>query len=145
GGGRKRGGGGRALGRGGAPGRPREVWDRGGARPQRAPPPTPPPAGALGPSGPQGPAGPAGAQGSAGQQGPPGPQGERGERGPFGPAGPPGSKGEPGQASALRHVEGPGDTIACNEGEVLVSAICKEGTATVQGTATGAKCGTATA
>src|SRR5215475_381676 len=92
------------------------------------------PAGALGPPGPQGPAGPAGVQGSAGQQGPPGPQGERGERGPF----------EPGQASALRHVEGPGDTIACNEGEVLVSAICKEGTATVQGTATGAKCGTAT-
>jgi|SRR5215472_7499248 len=101
--------------------------------PQGPPGPTGP-AGALGPSGPQGPAGPAGAQGSAGQQGPPGPQGERGERGPF----------EPGQASALRHVEGPGDTIACNEGEVLVSAICKEGTATVQGTATGAKCGTAT-
>jgi hypothetical protein len=105
------------------------------------------PAGALGLPGPQGPAGPAGAQGSAGQQGPAGPQGMRGEpgeRGPFGPAGPPGSKGEPGQASALRHVEGPGDTIACNEGEVLVSAICKEGPATVQGAGTGAKCGTAT-
>src|SRR6516165_6098453 len=105
------------------------------------------PAGALGSPGPQGRAGPDGAQGSAGQQGPAGPQGmrgERGEQGPFGPAGPPGPKGEPGQASALRHVEGPGDTIACNEGEVLVSAICKEGPATVQGTATGAKCGTAT-
>jgi hypothetical protein len=101
----------------------------------------------VGPQGPPGPTGPAGAQGSAGQQGPAGPQGtrgERGERGPFGPAGPPGPKGELGQASALRHVEGPGDTIACNEGEVLVSAICKEGPATVQGTATGAKCGTAT-
>ena len=113
--------------------------------PQGPPGPTGP-AGALGPPGPQGPAGPAGAQGSAGQQGPAGPQGMRGEpgeRGPFGPAGPPGSKGEPGPVSALRHVEGPGDTIACNEGEVLVSAICKEGTATVQGTATGAKCGTA--
>jgi len=113
--------------------------------PQGPPGPTGP-AGALGPPGPQGPAGPAGAQGSAGQQGPAGPQGMRGEpgeRGPFGPAGPPGSKGEPGPASALRHVEGPGDTIACNEGEVLVSAICKEGPATVQGTATGAKCGTA--
>ena len=105
------------------------------------------PAGALGSPGPQGRAGPDGAQGSAGQQGPAGPQGmrgERGEQGPFGPAGPPGPKGEPGQASALRHVEGRGDTIACNEGEVLVSAICKEGPATVQGTATGAKCGTAT-
>jgi Collagen triple helix repeat (20 copies) len=84
------------------------------------------PAGVLGPPGPQGPAGPAGAQGSAGQQGPPGP------------------KGEPGQASALRHVEGPGDSIACSEGEVLVAAICKEGPATVQGAAAGAKCGTAT-
>jgi hypothetical protein len=105
------------------------------------------PAGAQGAPGPQGPAGPAGAQGSAGQQGPAGPQGmrgERGERGPDGQAGPPGPRGEPGQASALRHVEGPGDTIACNEDEVLVSAICKEGPATVQGTATGAKCGTAT-
>ncbi|MBV8322350.1 MAG: hypothetical protein JO049_16960 [Hyphomicrobiales bacterium] len=98
-------------------------------------------AGALGPPGPQGPAGPAGAQGSAGQQGL---RGERGERGPYGPAGPPGSKDEPGQANALRHVEGPGDAIACNEGEVLVSAICKEGPATVQGAAIGAKCGTAT-
>src|SRR5262245_38370452 len=102
------------------------------------------PAGALGPPGPQGPAGPAGAQGSAGQQGPAGPQGMSGERGPYGPAGPPGPKGEPGPASALRHVEGPGDAIACNEGEVLVSAICKEGPATVQGAAAGAKCGTAT-
>src|SRR5262249_47861334 len=112
----------------------RVCWQVGCAGAPRGPPRPPAPRGALGRSGPGGPAGPAGAQGSAGQQGPPGPQGERGERGPF----------EPGQASALRHVEGPGDTIACNEGEVLVSAICKEGTATVQGTATGAKCGTAT-
>ena|SRR6516164_48761 len=95
----------------------------------------------VGPQGPPGPAGPAGAQGSAGQQGL---RGERGERGPYGPAGPPGSKDEPGQANALRHVEGPGDAIACNESEVLVSAICKEGPTTVQGAATGAKCGTAT-
>jgi collagen triple helix repeat protein len=99
------------------------------------------PAGALGPPGPQGPAGSGGPQGSAGQQGPAGPQGMSGERGPYGPAGP---KGEPGQASALRHVEGAGDAIACNEGEVLVAAICKEGPATVQGAAAGAKCGTAT-
>jgi len=99
------------------------------------------PAGALGPPGLQGPAGPAGAQGPAGPQGM---RGEPGERGPYGPAGPPAPKDEPGQASALRHVEGPGDAIACNEGEVLVSAICKEGPATVQGAAAGAKCGTAT-
>jgi Collagen triple helix repeat (20 copies) len=100
----------------------------------------------VGPQGPAGPAGPAGPQGSAGQQGPAGAQGMRGERGepgPAGPAGPPGAKGEPGQASALRHVEGFGDAIACNEGEVLVSAICKEGPAAIQGTA-GAKCGSAT-
>lgn len=102
------------------------------------------PAGALGPPGPQGPAGPAGAQGSAGQQGPAGLQGISGERGSYGPAGPPGPKGEPGQASALRHVEGAGDAIACNEGEVLVAAICKEGPATVQGAAAGARCSTAT-
>jgi hypothetical protein len=94
------------------------------------------PAGALGPPGPQGPAGSAGQQGSAGAQG------IRGEPGPAGPAGPPGAKGEPGQASALRHVEGSGDAIACNEGEVLVSAICKEGPATIQGTVS-AKCGSA--
>jgi Collagen triple helix repeat (20 copies) len=102
------------------------------------------PAGALGPPGPQGPAGPAGPQGSAGQQGPAGSQGTRGERGEPGPAGPAGPPGPPGQATALRHVEGPGDAIACNEGEVLVSAICKEGPATVQGAAAGAKCATAT-
>jgi hypothetical protein len=116
------------------------------------------PAGAQGPPGPQGSAGPAGAQGSAGQQGPAGAQGpagqqgpagpqgmtgERGESGPAGPPGPPGAKGEPGPASALRYVEGSGDAVACNDGEVLVSAICKEGPATLQGTA-GAKCDTAT-
>src|SRR5215471_17076566 len=97
----------------------------------QAPPGPAGPAGALGPPGPQGPAGPAGALG------PPGPQG------PAGPPGPPGPKGDPGQASALRYVEGSGDAVACNDGEVLVSAICKEGPATLQGAA-GAKCGTAT-
>ena len=69
----------------------------------------------VGPQAPPGPAGPAGALG------PPGPQG------PAGPPGPPGPKGDPGQASALRYVEGSGDAVACNDGEVLVSAI---GTAT---------------
>ena len=66
----------------------------------------------VGPQGPPGPAGPAGALG------PPGPQG------PAGPPGPPGPKGDPGQ-SALRFVQG--SAVACNDGEVLVSAI---GTAT---------------
>jgi Collagen triple helix repeat (20 copies) len=101
------------------------------------------PQGPTGSQGPPGPPGPAGPQGSAGQQGPAGPQGARGEAGPPGPPGPPGPKGEPGQASALRYVEGSGDAIACNDGEVLVSAICKEGPAILQGTA-GAKCATAT-
>jgi hypothetical protein len=106
------------------------------------------PQGSAGPQGPTGaqgtpgPPGPAGPQGRAGQQGPAGPQGTKGEAGPPGPPGPQGPKGEPGQASALRYVEGPGDSIACNDGEVLVSAICKEGPATLQASA-GAKCGTA--
>ena len=91
----------------------------------------------VGPQAPPGPAGPAGALG------PPGPQGPAGPAGALGPPGPPGPKGDPGQASALRYVEGSGDAVACNDGEVLVSAICKEGPATLQGAA-GAKCGTAT-
>src|SRR6516165_7729833 len=113
--------------------------------PQGPPGPTGP-AGALGPPGPQGPAGPAGALGPPGPQGPAGPAGALGPPGPQGPAGPPGPagpKGDPGQASALRYVEGSGDAVACNDGEVLVSAICKEGPTTLQGAA-GAKCGTAT-
>jgi hypothetical protein len=100
------------------------------------------PQGPTGAQGPPGPPGPAGPQGSAGQQGPAGPQGVGGERGAAGPAGPPGPKGEPGQAGALRYVEASGDAIACNDGEVLVSAICKEGSPTLQGP--GAKCSTAT-
>jgi hypothetical protein len=82
------------------------------------------PAGALGPPGPQGPAGPAGALGPPGPQGPVG-AGAPGPQGPAGPPGPPGPKGDPGQASALRYVEG--SAIACNAGEILVSAV---GTAT---------------
>jgi hypothetical protein len=37
-----------------------------------------------------------------------------------------------------RYVEAAGDIVACNDGEVLVSAMCKEGSATLQGA--GAKC-----
>ena len=93
------------------------------------------PQGPTGGQGPAGPPGPAGPQGEAGLQGPAGPQGVRGE---TGPAGPPGPKGEAAPA-ALRYVEASGDVVACGDGEVLVSAICKEGAATLQGA--GAKCG----
>ena len=93
------------------------------------------PQGPTGAQGPAGPPGPAGAQGDAGLQGPAGPQGVRGEAGPAGPAGP---KGEAAPA-VLRYVEASGDVVACGDGEVLVSAICKEGSATLQGA--GAKCG----
>src|SRR5215813_14933674 len=81
----------------------------------------------VGPQGPPGPAGPAGALGPPGPQGPAGAGalGSPGPQGPAGPPGPPGPKGDPGQTSALRYVEG--SAVACNDGEVLVSAI---GTAT---------------
>ena len=74
--------------------------------------------------GPQGPPGPAGAPGPQGPAGPAGALGPPGPQGPAGPPGPPGPKGDPGQ-SALRFVQG--SAVACNDGEVLVSAI---GTAT---------------
>ena len=94
--------------------------------------------GPAGPAGPQGVAGLPGPTGGQGPGGPPGPAGPQGEAGPPGPAGPAGPPGPPGPASGLRYVEGAGDAVACNDGEVLVSAICKEGSATLQGTA--AKC-----
>lgn len=105
------------------------------------------PQGPTGAQGPPGPPGPAGPQGDAGLQGPAGPQGVRGEAGSPGPVGPPGPAGPSGPAgpkgeaapAALRYVEASGDIVACGDGEVLVSAICKEGSATLQGT--GAKCG----
>lgn len=83
-----------------------------------------------------------GEAGAAGPAGPPGAKGERGEAGPAGTAGAKGERGEAGPAGpgaqALRYVEAPGDVVACSDGEVLVSAICKEGSATLQGA--GAKC-----
>jgi len=107
-----------------------------------------------GPQGPPGPAGPRLAQPDpADVLRPSDPQGPAGPRlaqpdpadvlRPQGPAGPAGAQGSAGQQGTLRRVEGSGDAIACNEGEVLVLAICKEGAATLQGTAA-AKCGTAT-
>jgi hypothetical protein len=115
---------------------------------------SPGPAGPSGPAGPQGvagpqgpggaqglpgPPGPAGPQGEAGLQGPAGPQGVRGEGGPPGPAGPKGDagpagpKGDRGEAgppgptatAALRGFDSNGDSVTCEENEVLVSAICK--------------------
>lgn len=89
------------------------------------------PQGPMGPQGPAGPAGPAGPQGEAGQQGPAGPQGMRGEAGPpgeRGPAGPPGPVG-PAGPNNLRAFDVAGDTASCEGGEVLVSAICRQGSA----------------
>jgi hypothetical protein len=80
----------------------------------------------------RGEAGPAGAIGPQGVPGPVGPAGAKGDAGSAGPAGPAGPSG-------LRYVEASAEAIACNDGEVLVSAICKEGVATLQGTS--AKCG----
>jgi hypothetical protein len=114
------------------------------------------PSGPQGPIGPQGPVGPQGPQGIAGPQGPvgaQGPAGERGEAGPPGTAGPkgevgpPGPQGPPGPAAAsverqpsaaaatsdFRVVTGT-DTVACNDGEVLVSVLC------AMGANDGAKC-----
>ena len=92
--------------------------------------------GPPGPAGPQGEAGlqgPAGPQGVRGEGGPPGPAGPKGDAGPAGPkgdrgeAGPPGTPGPPGPAAtaALRGFDSNGDSVTCEENEVLVSAICK--------------------
>ena len=74
-----------------------------------------------------------------GEVGPAGPAGPQGVPGPAGTAGPKGDPGPAGPGSTLRYVEAAAEVIACSDGEVLVSAICKEGVATLQGT--GAKCG----
>jgi Collagen triple helix repeat (20 copies) len=89
--------------------------------------------------GPQGPAGPAGAIGPAGPIGPAGaigPKGDRGEAGPAGPAGPPGPAGP----TNLRLVQGSGDTLACNDGEVIVSALCNGGGAPTISQGRSARC-----
>ena len=62
------------------------------------------------------------------------------QAGPKGEAGAPGAAAQA-AAAGLRYVEASGDAINCNDGEVLVSAICKEGAATQQGA--GARCSTA--
>ncbi|HKA81925.1 MAG TPA: hypothetical protein VKD43_17925 [Xanthobacteraceae bacterium] len=80
------------------------------------------PAGAVGAIGAIGPAGAVGQQGPAGAQGPKGDRGEPGSAGAAGPAGPPGAAGPAGAAN-LRLVQDAA-AIACNDGEVLVSALC---------------------
>jgi hypothetical protein len=88
------------------------------------------PGGKQGAQGERGPAGPVGPQGPQGVAGPPGPKGDTGPQGPMGPQGPPGekgpqgAKGEPG-FSALRVVTG--ETVTCNQDEILVSLVCASG------------------
>lgn len=102
------------------------------------------PAGAKGDAGPAGPAGP---KGEAGTPGAPGPKGEAGPKGDTGPQGPPGQDGKPGEpglagaagqagqpSSSLRVVtsescSGVGCEVACESGEVFVSAYCVKGDA----------------
>jgi hypothetical protein len=100
-----------------------------------------------GPQGPPGTRGPEGAVGSAGPRGPAGPQGAAGALGvlgPAGPAGPPGATGPAGASapSNLRLVQDSGDAIACNDGEVLVSALCNEGGVPTVSQNRSAKCAT---
>ena len=144
------------------PSGPQGVAGQQGPGGPQGPPGPPGPAGPQGEAGLQGPAGPQGVRGEIGPPGAPGANGERGEAGapgpkgeagaagvpgpvgPPGPAGPKGERGEPGpaaQAASLRYVEASGDVVGCNDGEVLVSVICREGTATLQGV--GAKCSAA--
>jgi hypothetical protein len=115
------------------------------------------PQGPTGPTGAQGPAGAAGPAGPAGERGPPGPQGPAGPQGAAGPQGPAGAKGDRGEAGAagppgpagpaapagaanLRLVQQAGDTLACNDDEVLVSALCNEGGAPTVSQGRSAKC-----
>lgn len=82
--------------------------------------------------GPKGDPGATGPQGAKGDTGPPGPQGAKGDTGPpglVGLAGVPGPQGPPGTpGSQIRIVEEGCDSddcsIACNEGEFLLTAYC---------------------
>ena len=98
--------------------------------------------GAAGPSGPVGPAGPAGPQGATGARGQDGARGELGPVGPQGPHGPAGPAGSAGQGN-LRLVQETGDTLSCNEGEVLTSVLCGNGAAPTLSQKRSAKCGDA--
>ena len=92
-----------------------------------------------GPKGDKGDKGDAGIPGMPGAQGSAGPVGPVGPAGAAGPAGPKGDKGDAGATAqaSFRVVTSGGDSVSCNADEVLVSLVCKEGSAT------GAKCATA--
>lgn len=78
-----------------------------------------------GPPGPKGDAGPVGSQGIKGDTGPAGPAGQQG---PQGPQGLQGAAGAPGQGSPIRvarlDCDSTGCTVACSEGEFLLTAYC---------------------
>ncbi len=99
--------------------------------------------------GPQGPPGATGARGPIGPQGATGARGQDGERGPLGPVGPQGPKGDrgepgaPGTAIGIRLVQNTGDTLTCNEGEVLASVRCGDGSVANVTQNRSAKCPTA--
>ncbi len=95
--------------------------------------------------GPQGPPGAPGTRGPVGPQGATGSRGHDGERGPLGPVGPQGPKGdrgEPGQpgVASIRLVQDTGDTLSCNEGEVLATVRCGDGAAATVTQNRSAKC-----
>ena len=91
------------------------------------------------PAGPAGSAGPAGPPGSTGARGQDGARGELGAVGPPGPHGPAGPPGPAGQAN-IRLVQETGDTLTCNEGEVLASVLCGNGAAAAVSQKRSAKC-----
>lgn len=92
------------------------------------------PVGPQGPAGPQGVAGPVGPIGPQGEIGPRGPEGMRGERGEPGLVGAKGEPGLTGAGVALRRIsrdckENEVCTLACDEGETALNAVCPGGTA----------------
>jgi hypothetical protein len=96
----------------------------------------PGPIGPPGVSGPRGEMGPVGRQGPVGERGDVGPAGAQGSPGPQGPPGP---KGDPGPPGPGFHVVSGQGTVACAEGEALVSLLCESGGVD------GSKCATANA
>jgi collagen triple helix repeat protein len=99
--------------------------------------------GPQGPPGQVGPPGPIGPQGMPGQRGPEGARGELGPIGPQGPQGPKGDRGEPGSpgTSKIRLVQESGDSLTCDEDEVLASVICSDGSSAAVSQNRSGKCG----
>ena len=85
--------------------------------------------------------GPAGTQGPPGTQGLPGIPGPKGNPGEQGPPGVPGPQGIPGPAqNNVRLVQETGDSLSCNQGEVLASVLCGDGAAAAISQKRSAKC-----